>query len=1018
MNTVGTPSGTLSGTPSGTPSGMSLYDEYEFYLKKYQDEYGGKCVVLYRCGQFYEMYSINDGLIDIKRLSDLLNIQVSRRNKAIVEINRVNTLMAGFPMFALRKFVNILVDNNYTVIIVDQVSDPPKPKRAVTEIISPGTQIDVADTLETSNLMCIYLEEIKEWKTHKSCLCVGVSLIDLSTGVSKVFETASKNNDFNYGLDETYRLVSFYNPKEIVICGTVKSLTYEAIISYLDISGKCVHDKINMFPTEITSTSYQEQILTKVFPKHNMLSVFEYLDLTQHPFATTSFVYILQFAMRHNEDILNRISKPCMIKDDKLLMIHYNSAKQLNMVGNDRNNLLSMLNNTITAIGGRVFKDNLLNPVIDIKELEKRYDIVERLLAYFDIIRKHMKKIYDIERLVRKMNMGRFHPADFIQVDDTIDAVFEIMATLDTCDETKTWLGLTQDMCMIMSAMKAKYSNIMDLTQCAKYHLDNIDCSIFIKGIYEDIDCDQSKVDGLLSILNDLVARLNENRDGFFKLEHNERDGYHLVITNKRLTECKKNMVDFECARDGYVFKFGEFNSKPVSASSTSSKIHHKHFQKISDAITVLQSKLRHKVVEAFQKFIKDFIEHYEECLEKLCSIIGRLDVYSTHAYNAHTFKYYKPQVTPNIDGKSYVNARDLRHPIIERINDKVEYITNDLSLGVGMDGLLLFGLNCSGKTSLSKAVALNVIMAQAGSFVPSHLEFSPYESIFTRIPSGDDIFKSMSTFAVEMGELRNILSRANKNSLIVGDEISHGTEVTSGVSIVSAAICALAKRGSTFIFATHLHNITEIEEVNALVNVSFKHLSVNYDDISKKLIYDRKLRDGPGSSIYGLEVCKALDLPSDFLELANNIRQKYIKVNREIVTNSKSKYNSKVFVDICNICGKDTEEIHHIRQQKDADCYGYINGGHVHMNKQHNLVNVCAKCHDEIHAGNIKVNGYIQTSDGVQLAWEHKDNHLDANAKRQVISLRKENKSIATIAKITGLSVYKVNKFIREESS
>lgn len=1010
-----------TGMSPGMSPGMSLYDEYEFYIKKYQGEYGDKCVVLYRCGQFYEMYSINDGLIDIKRVSDLLNIQVSRRNKAIVEINRVNTLMAGFPMFALRKFVNILVDHNYTVVIVDQVSDPPKPKRAVTEIISPGTQIDVSHTLETSNLMCIYLEEIKEWKTNKPCLCVGVSIIDLSTGVSKIFETASKNNDFNYGLDETYRLVSFYNPKEIIVCGTVKSLTYDNIISYLDISGKCVHDKINMFPIEITTVIYQEQLLSKVFPKHNMLSVFDYLDLSQHPFATTSFVYILQFAVRHNENILNQICKPCMIKDDKLLMIHYNSAKQLNIVGNDSNNLLAMLNNTVTAIGGRMFKDSLLNPIIDIKELENRYEIVGSLMTYFDIVRKHMKKIYDLERLIRKMNLNRFHPADFIQVDDTIDAVFEIMNALNSCHETKTWIGWAPNMHTDMCTMKTKYSNIIDMTQCAKYHLDNIDCSIFIKGIHEDIDCDQTKLDDLMYVLNGLVSQLNNNREGFFKLDHNERDGYHLVITNKRFNECKKNMADFECVRDGYVFKFSEFNSKPVSASSSSSKIHHKHFQKISDAVTVLQNKLRHKVIEAFQSFIKDFIGHFEGCLEKLCSVIGYLDIYSTHAYNAHTFKYYKPRVTQNINGKSYVNVRDLRHPIIERVNDKVEYVTNDLALGNMVDGLLLFGLNCSGKTSLSKAVALNVIMAQAGSFVPSHLEFSPYESIFTRIPSGDDIFKSMSTFAVEMGELRNILSRANKNSLIVGDEISHGTEVTSGVSIVSAAICELAKRGSTFIFATHLHNITEIEEVNALVNVSFKHLGVNYDEASKKLIYDRKLRDGPGSSIYGLEVCKALDLPSDFLELANSIRQKYIKVNRDIVTNTKSKYNAKVFVDVCSICGKDTDEIHHIQQQKDADANGFINGTHVHMNKQHNLVNVCAKCHDEIHAGNIKVNGYIQTSDGVQLVWErqHKlsDDH-HTNMKRLVIALKKEKKTITHIAKITGLSVYKVNKIIKEVSS
>ena len=167
------------------------------------------------------MYSCDDGLVNIKDIGNLLNIQVSRCNKAILEVNRSNTLMAGFPDYSLHKFVNILVDNNFTTVVVSQVSPPPKPRRAVTQVVSPGTYINNPTAEYVSNvLMSIYIEDIAI-----NTIVIGVSLIDLSTGSSKSMETCSKQSDQNYPLDEAYRLISIYNPKEIIIFGTTKHTT-------------------------------------------------------------------------------------------------------------------------------------------------------------------------------------------------------------------------------------------------------------------------------------------------------------------------------------------------------------------------------------------------------------------------------------------------------------------------------------------------------------------------------------------------------------------------------------------------------------------------------------------------------------------------------------------------------------------------------------------------------------------------------------------------------------------------
>ena len=179
---------------------------------------------------------------------------------------------------------------------------------------------------------------------------------------------------------------------------------------------------------------------------------------------------------------------------------------------------------------------------------------------------------------------------------------------------------------------------------------------------------------------------------------------------------------------------------------------------------------------------------------------------------------------------------------------------------------MLLYGVNASGKSSLMKSVGLNIILAQAGMWVAaSSFTYSPYRSFFTRIGNNDNIFRSQSTFEVEMSELRNIMKRSDNRSLILGDELCSGTESTSAISIVSAGVITLANKQSSFIFATHLHRLANMARVRDLPNIQFSHLSVRYDEITGKLIYDRKLGEGNGKTIYGLEVCRALDMDDGF---------------------------------------------------------------------------------------------------------------------------------------------------------
>jgi DNA mismatch repair protein MutS len=272
------------------------------------------------------------------------------------------------------------------------------------------------------------------------------------------------------------------------------------------------------------------------------------------------------------------------------------------------------------------------------------------------------------------------------------------------------------------------------------------------------------------------------------------------------------------------------------------------------------------------------------------------------------------------------------------------------------------------------KSIGLAVLMAQAGFFVPaSAMKFSLFESVFTRIVSKDNLAKGLSTFAVEMLEMKNIFNRAGTKSLILGDEISHGTETLSGVAIVASAIMKLAKLRSVFLFATHLHQLSTMDELVKLKNVVNLHLEVAYDEEQDKLLYNRTLQSGSGSSIYGLEFAKSLHMDKEFLDVANGIRKRlandYDELELLVKKKKRSKYNKDLYVTKCVICGNIAEDVHHISHQSMANQAGFI--GHFHQDHKHNLIPLCRDHHNEIHSGKIHVKGFRMTSTGLELDYE-----------------------------------------------
>jgi DNA mismatch repair protein MutS len=370
--------------------------------------------------------------------------------------------------------------------------------------------------------------------------------------------------------------------------------------------------------------------------------------------------------------------------------------------------------------------------------------------------------------------------------------------------------------------------------------------------------------------------------------------------------------------------------------------------------------------------------EFDESVMEILPNLVAFIDVMASNAKCATKYAYNKPTVAlaaainreQSEARASFIRAVDVRNPIVERINTQIPFIPNDVDLGLpDSKGLLIFGLNDAGKSCYMRSVGLNLVMAQMGGFVAAKsFEFYPFKKILTRLSGQDNVYKGEGSFRVEMNEFRDISSGCDQNSLILGDELCRGTTYYDAISIVTAGIRYMVKKDTNYILTTHLHQLPELEEIQAIDSLKIKHLQVKRDPVTNVITYLRKLTNGPGDSFYGIEVARGCAVPEDILRDAERIRKKLIGKAESILDDKKSNFNARFFKRECAVCGKPSDETHHIKEQHEADENGIID--YFHKNAEHNLVWVCTVCHHkETHRDkNIEFVGYVMTTDGRQL--------------------------------------------------
>jgi len=961
-----------------------LLTQIYFDLQRYfENKYGTNTVVFMEIGTFFEVYEVNNDEEQVgkaKEIAELLNIQLTKKNKNIIENSDKNPLLAGVPAVSFERYLSRLIqEQKYTIIVVKQKGNPPKISRYIAQIVSPGTNFDHIVDNDDNYIASILID------SYKGIYNVGYSAIDVTTGKTWLYETHGTSEDPSYALDEIFNLLNIHRTSEVVISFLDGVEDQKHVVQYLEIAEHYHYSVNNQRP----KVDFQNKLFAEVYQIQSLLSPIEHLDLERNPMITESLAVLIHFVIEHDIHIVQKLNTPKLIDNRRFMYLGNNALEQVDIISKDRNEftLLKMMDKSATAIGRRLLKERLLNPIMEKDELERRYNLIERVSSHTRFLDETMRGIYDLERLSRRLDLGRLHPFEMNHVFESMLNVKELMGYVKKHKIQRTPFHESE-----LDEFLRDISKSIDLDISRRFTNATVDENFLMSGVDEAVDILVEENATMLIAFEDIMSKIEQMLESsnsssssrLVSLGILEKEGYYISLSKNRYSMIESEFKKHE--------EFKEFNVKKLTNSV---KITSAFTDTLSDKIMKNRRKIVVLVKDRYIQLQALYERRYSLLFDRVIAYVADLDVGVSSSKVSEMYKHSRPMIVDVQDDENFMQVMGLRHPLIEVQERGGIYVPNDIVMGnraymdlphpetvmldVGVhdgheiNGVLLYGINSSGKSSLMKSIGIAVLMAQSGFFVSAAvMKFSLFDSIFTRIVSKDNLAKGLSTFAVEMLELKNIFNRATVRSLILGDEISHGTETLSGVAIVSSAIIKLAKLRSLFLFATHLHQLSTMKEITTLNNVVDLHLSVEYDEEKDRLVFNRVLQSGSGSSIYGLEFAKSLHMDADFLDIANKIRKRLANDFDELellVKKKKSKYNKELYVTKCVICGAVAEDVHHISQRSLADKAGFI--GHFHQDNKHNLVPLCKDHHNDIHNGKLHIEGFVMTSNGLELKFE-----------------------------------------------
>ena len=822
-----------------------MMQHYLATKEKYKD-----CILFYRLGDFYEMFF--DDAINVSR-----ELELTLTGKDCGQEERAP--MCGIPYHAAESYIAKLVQNGHKVAICEQLEDPKLAKgivkRDVIRVVTPGTvtESNLLEEKRNNYIMSIFQKGI----------FFGIAVCDISTGDFYAAEIREENN-FERLLDE----ISRYSPSEIIANEMLYNCTEEInkIKERFDVYIS-TEDEANF--SEDTENIYMQYALSD--DKGNIVK-----DLDKRLFAVSAINGLIKYIEETQKTKLEHINKITIYTITKYMSLDINARRNLELTERLRDKskkgtLLWVLDKTATSMGGRLLRRWISDPLIDVPEINNRLDAVKELkddVMLRGELTSSLKGVYDIERLAGKISYGNANARDLNSLKSSASKLPEIKKLIEN-SKSKMLKELYNE----LDSLEDIYSLI------DKAIVDDPPILITEGGIIKlgyDSEIDELKtamVDGKTWLVQLEAKEREETGIKGLKVGYNKVFGYYIEVTKSNLSMVPDRYIRKQTLTGGERYiteELKELEAKVLGAEEKAINLEYQAFTKI-----------REQIKAQIQR------------LQKSAMAVSKLDVLCSFAQVAEDLNYCMPQV----DNSGTIDIKDGRHPVIEKMLPSGAFVSNDTYLDKDGSRLsIITGPNMAGKSTYMRQVALITLMAQIGSFVPAtSAHIGIVDKIFTRVGASDDLSMGQSTFMVEMMEVANILKEATSNSLVVLDEIGRGTSTYDGLSIawaVAEYIADKEKCGAKTLFATHYHELTQLEDTLEGV----KNYSIAVKERGEDIIFLRKIVSGGTDESYGVHVARLAGVPKVVTQRANEILKKIERKN--VLVNKSSEKDSKKQVD------------------------------------------------------------------------------------------------------------------------
>ena len=798
-----------------------MMQHYLATKEKYKD-----CILFYRLGDFYEMFF--DDAVNVSR-----ELELTLTGKDCGQEQRAP--MCGIPYHAAESYIAKLVQNGHKVAICEQLEDPKLAKgivkRDVIRVVTPGTvtESNLLEEKRNNFIMSIF----------KKGIFFGIAVCDISTGDFYSAEIKEENN-FERLLDE----ISRYSPSEIIAnemlydCGEEINKIKERFDVYISTEDE---EKFS----EETEEIYMQYALSD--DKGNIIK-----DLEKRPFAVAAINGLIKYIEDTQKTKLEHINKITIYTITKYMSLDINARRNLEITEKMRDKskkgtLLWVLDKTSTSMGGRLLRRWLNDPLVDVDEINRRLNAVKELKD--DIILRgevieNLKKVYDIERLAGKMAYGNANARDMVTLKNSLFKLPEVKQILKNCKSD------------LLKGLYEKLDELQDIYQLIEKSIVEDppmtikDGGIIKLGYDEEIDkLKTAQTEGKTWLVQLEAEEKEKTGIKNLKIGFNKVFGYFIEVTKSYLDQVP----------DRFIRKQTLTNAERYITED---------LKNLENQILGAEEKVINLEYNAFVE-IREEISKNVTRLQTTSEVISSLDVLTSFAQVAEDFNYCMPVV----DSSGTIDIKNGRHPVIEKILGEGVFVENDTFLDKGDNRLsIITDPNMAGKSTYMRQVALITLMAQCGSFVPAEsANIGVVDKIFTRVGASDDLSMGQSTFMVEMMEVATILKEATPNSLVILDEIGRGTSTYDGLSIawaVAEYIADKEKCGAKTLFATHYHELTELEE--KLEGV--KNYNIAVKEKGEDIIFLRKIIPGGTDESYGIHVARLAGVPKAVTQKADEI--------------------------------------------------------------------------------------------------------------------------------------------------